>query len=305
MAKNASPFSQDIDDEIDGPPVKVVAPKDPVVDLDADDDDDEEPVGPSRLEKKRSRKWMSVEERERLAGIERENVQNKARADAATLALQQIAPLLQQNRQQAQRVDPIDAELDRADADRARLDREYTLRVKAGGMTEDEADGFRKQAVALERTQQTLIAQKAIRGMTPQTNHAEQAIRTWLVANHPEGSREQRVLDYAEGIQKMEYASGKDPWSPEVMSKAMNAAEAHFKVGKYKYGASREPDPVLRDRYAGAPRSSSGGSGGKGGGARKVAMDETMIVMANAAFPHIKDDAKRYKTWYAAVRDDE
>ena len=113
-----------------------------------------------------------------------------------------------------------------------------------------------------------------------------------------EASQSEQALKWAGGIQAQRAAEGKQPWSVEVIHEAMTAAEKRFSLGKHKQGAPREPDPNLRDRYVGAPRGASGGSS-------KSETSFTMLpeyrTMANKAFPHIKDDHKRWKHWVKEV----
>ena len=303
MGKNSNPFSAVDDDDFESATTKE---KEPVVDLDAEPDEPDEPErGPSRQEKKSSRTWMNKDDRERL---ERAAMEAEAKANAATLALQQIAPFIQQAQYQQRppQVDPIDTEIERASSDRQALDREYEARYKdtRNPLTAEELDKFRKRATDLDDRRTVLLTQKTLRqsGMAPQNREAE-AVRAWLVANHAEATQNQQAIGWAQGVQQQEQAMGKNPWSVEVLEKAMDSAERQFKLGRYKNGAQREPDPNLRDRYAGPPRSASAAPGRKGD--RKVVMDKTARAMADAAFPHIKDDRKRWEHWAKQVQDDE
>lgn len=298
MGKKTNPFSQDdIDDEIE-------TPKDPVVDLEEEEDEEEEPGAPkpTRQEKKASRTWMNREEKERL---ERQAIEAEARANASAAALSEVTRMAQMFRapQTQQQVDPIDAELERANAERIALDDHYAARYRDANnpLTPEELKSFKDKAVALEDRKTTLIAEKVARrnGMAQQQSAGEQAVRAYLAANFPEASQNRAALAFAGGIQQTEAALGKDPWSVEVINKAMTEAERQFKLGKHGRGAPREPDPVLRDRYVAAPRGTSGGAS-KGGEPGFVMLKEYR-QMADKAFPHIKDDAKRYRHWVKQV----
>jgi hypothetical protein len=299
MGKKTNPFSQDddIDAEIEE------TPKDPVVDLEAEEDDEEEgDPKPSRKEKKASRTWMNREEKERL---ERQAIEAEARAVASAQALQQVTQMAQMyaRPQQQTQSDPIDAELERANAERIALDDHYAARYRDSNnpLTQEELKGFKDRAVALEDKKTMLIAEKVARrsGMQQQQSAGEQAVRAYLAANFPEASQSQQALAYAGGIQAQRAAEGKAPWSVEVIHEAMTAAEKRFAMGKYRSGAPREPDPVLRDRYVAAPRGASGGS--SKGGERTVTMTKEFRQMADKAFPHIKDDGKRWRHWAKEV----
>lgn len=291
--KLISPFADndDIDAEIEE--------ENPVVDLDAEEEDDDpaEPAPKTRKEKKAERTWMNKADRDAL---ERKAIEAEARADADRRALQQVTMMASQfARPQQQQADPIDQELERVNHERVALDDLYAARYRdtQNPLTQDELKKFKEQAVALEDRKTGLIVHKVNRqqGIGPQQNAGEQAVRAYLASNYAEASQDRRALAHAGGVQAMEAAAGKDPWSVEVINKAMDSAERAFKLGKHKFGEPHEPDPNLRDRYVGAPRGSTGRGGG--GGERKVVMNKEYREMANKAFPHIKDDAKRWAHW--------
>jgi hypothetical protein len=307
MGKQTNPFS--IDDEIDdaAPPKE---PKEPVVDLDDEEEEDaeEEAPKPSRLAKKGERTWMNKSERERL---EREAIEARATANATTLALQQVTQLAQQyargSQQQAPQSSPIDQELERATTERAALDREYQLRVmdRSNPLTQDEANKLREKAIQLDDKRSELISVRAMqRAGVGASNPQADAIRSYLVANHPEAFQNQAAMNFAEGVQRSESAAtGKHPYDMSVVQKAMAAAERQFGLGRYRQGAAREPDPNLRERYTGAPRGASGGAPKKG--ERQVVMTKDYQRMADAAYPHIKDQKKRWAHWAKEVNGDD
>lgn len=299
MAKNSSPFSN-LDDDTDELPSKGKEPgkdPDPVIDLDAEVEEDAEPEL-SRTEKKARRTWMNADERERL---EREAAENRAAAaasaaalDRVTQALSRMAPAQQPAPQRSQ----IDDEIDRAAADRVALDREYTTLYQAGKLTETDAERLRARAIELESKQIDLRVQRGIQqnGGGQQVNPQQQAIVSYIVGRYPEASQNPQVMAYAEGIQRTLAATGKPAWAASTIDEAMDAAEKWAHLGKYKQGAPHAPDPVLRDRLAGAPRGSTGASEKEGG--RTFTVTKEFRRMADKAFSHITDPAKRYRHAY-------
>lgn len=283
---------------------------DPVLNMedDEEDDDEDEPPAPkpSRKEKKASRTWMPAEEKERLI---REAAEAKATAAAnerAMAMLQQTLQRLPLGGQQQPQKDPTDDELERIDEDRLALEREYASRVNdtKNLITQDEMNQFRKRAMKLERRQTEVITNRTIRGMgvAPQRNEQETIIRNYVATRFPEASQSAQALAWAEGVQKQMMAEGKNAWSTEVIDAAMDSAEKRFKLGKYKNSTPKqEPDPVLRDRLQSTPRSANG-SPLKG--QKTITMTKEFRQMANAAYPHIKDEKKRWAKWAKDQQED-
>jgi len=298
------------DTEEDETPDEESSP-DPVLNMEDDEEDDEdeppklEPK-PSRKEKKASRAWMPAEEKERLI---REAAEAKAAAVANANAMQLLQQTLQRlpfGGQQSQQRDPVEQELESIDEERLALEREYASRVNdtKNLISQDEMNQFRKRAVKLERRQTEAITAKQIRGMgiAPQRNEQETIIRNYVATRYPEASQDQRALMFAEGVQKQLMAEGKQQWSTEVIDAAMDAAEKKFRYGKYKNGTpAREPDPVLKDRLQSTPRSANG-SPLKG--QKQIVMTKEFRQMANAAYPHIKDEKKRWAKWAKDQQED-
>lgn len=284
---------------------------DPVLNMEEDEEDDEDDTEPevpkpTRKEKKASRTWMPAEEKERLI---REAAEAKAAASANAQAMQLLQQTLQRlplgGPQQPQK-DPADDELERIDDERLALEREFASRVNdtKNLITKEEQEQFRRRALKLERRQTEVITNKQVRGMgiAPQRNEQETIIRNYIATRFPEASQSQQALNWAEGVQKQMMAEGKQPWSTEVIDAAMDSAEKRFKLGKYKNSTPKqEPDPVLRDRLQSTPRSANG-SPLKG--QKTIVMTKEFRQMANAAYPHIKDEKKRWAKWAKDQQED-
>lgn len=298
------------DTEEDETPSEEQSTDDPVLDLEDEEDEegDTEPEvpRPTRKEKKASRTWMPREEKERL---ERETIEAKAQALAAQQAMQMFQQTLQRlplGGQQQPQKDPADDELERIDEERLALEREYASRMgdTTNKVTPDELEKFRKRAMKLDRRQTEVITARQVRGMNlaPQRNEQETIIRNYVATRYPEASQDQRALQWAQSIQMQEVADGKPMWSSETIDKAMDAAERKFRLGKYKNGTPpREPDPVLRDRLQSTPRSSNGAPAK---GQKSIVMTKEFRQMADAAYPHIKDERKRWARWAKDQQED-
>lgn len=305
--KKVNPFVDE--GEGDGTPETVES--EPVISLDDEDDgeEDDDPVdrsGPaqSRQEKRASRSWMNRQEREQIIR-ERDDARAQAERDRiaahqATVWAQQIA---QQAPQQTQK-DPIDEAEDLVKRERSVLFAEYQARVSKGVPPPEEQAKYEERAQALERRATEIQVARTVRNMGLAPQNPQQAQREAFVANlrqrYPEVMASPAALTFAGGIQAQLKARGRGEWDADVIDEAMTGAEKEFRIGKHKttQRQTREPDPVLRDRYAGAPRGSSGGS--RGEGPQKVSMTKEMRKMANAAYGHIKDEPTRYKMWYKA-----
>lgn len=303
--KKKNPFV----DEGEGEGTPEPAEKEPVIDLDAEEEDPIDsatPASPSRQEKRAARAWMNRDEKERLQREAEEGRKAREEAQQAILQAQQATAWAQQLASQGQRQqvrDPIDDAEDLWKRERTLLNKEYQQRFAEtkGAMTPDEVKKFEDRAIEIENRGTQLQVQRALRGMGVQQQDPRvaqvEAFKANLMQRYPDVVRSPQALLYAEGEQRKAAARGQDPWSPTVIDAAMQAAERD--ILNKRPQQSRTPDPVLRDRLAAPPRGASGG-GGREEGPRQVTMTKEMRKMANAAFPHIKDEAKRYSTWYKA-----
>lgn len=296
----------DIDAETAGPEPE--APEDTVVDLDAetDEDDDHEEQRPTRKEKKGRRTWMNAEAREEL---ERRALAAEAQAQANANAFNAVQALIQRlptGQQAPQQTDPIDGELERVDKDYLSLQQRYRMRAgdTKNPITEKEMEELNLEALKLDRKRTELAVAKHTRGgpAPQQMDPRQQAFQMYVFSKWPEAASTPAALQFAHSKQLEAQAMGKNPLSMEVIDSAMDAAERQFRLGKYKSGAPRSPDPVLRDRYQSAPRGSSGSANN---GPRQVTMTKELRRMADKAFPHIKDEKKRYEKFAREVMTEE
>jgi hypothetical protein len=97
---------------------------------------------------------------------------------------------------------------------------------------------------------------------------------------------------YAQGEYLRLRAKG-HPDGPETFERSLQEAEREFRLGNTDVSRGQ------RDKYSGAP-SGAGGNGGSGG-PRTIRMTPDRMKQADAAFPHIKDEKKRYEHFAKTV----
>jgi len=303
MANKTSVYGGD--EELDEKPVD-----DPVIDTSGDDEEELDaatPAGPSRDEKRRNRQWMNREEK---ASLMRELEETKQRAEQAILGAQQATLYAQKmagSGQQQQQRDPLDDADAQLDKERQLLNDRYQF-AYAGGKrpSPEEQRAFETEAKLLERRTTQIEVSRQMRYMQqPQQNTAAEVFKANLRQRYPEATSNPQAMAYAEGQQKMLQAQGHDPWAPATVDIAMKAAERAFRIGSHKQGASRAPDPSMRDRLSGSRPGAGGGGSGEASSDGKMVMTKENRKLANAAYSHIKDETTRWKTWARAQSSDD
>lgn len=276
---------------------------DPVIDTAPDEEDEiDSPSGaaPTREEKRRNRAWMNRDER---AALMRELDETKQRAEQAILGAQQATLYAQRmaaSGQQQQQQDPLDAADSQLDKERQLLNDRYQFAYAGGKQpTPEQQRAFETEAKLLERRTTQIEVSRQLRAMPQQQagNTAQEVFKANLAQRYPEASQSRQAMMYAEGVQRQMAAQGSDAWSNETVHAAMTAAEKAFRMGSYKNGASRAPDPSMRERLSGSRPGASGSHGESGGTGTKVVMTKENRKMANVAYSHIKDETARYKAW--------
>lgn len=249
------------------------------------DDDPAEPSGPSRAEKKAARQSLRDETervRQENAVLARELAESRAREAAAN----GFAHGLREAGGGTQK-DPLDAAEEELDQQNNSLIREYQAVEKT--LTEAQRDQFRTRASALEKKKFDLRIARANRNSQPsQEQVARQENHQLLVARYPDVCADQRALNWATLEYQKAVIEGQ-PGGWETTDAVMRRARTQFKMGDL---GKRQADPANRTRLAGQPRGASAGGGGED---KKVfRMGEKEKEMADAAYPHIKDEKVRY-----------
>lgn len=296
------------DNEADEKPIP-----DPVIDTAADDEDEiDSPTGvaPTREEKRRNRQWMNRDEK---AALLKELEETKMRAEQAILGAQQATLYAQKmagSGQGQQQRDPLDVADEQLDKERQLLNDRYQFAYAGGKQpTPEQQRAFEAEAKLLERRTTQIEVSRQLRQMPQQgQNTAQEVFKANLAQRYPEASQSKQAMMYAEGVQRQMAAQGSDPWSNETIHAAMTAAEKAFRMGSFKNGTPRAPDPSMRERLSGSRPGASGGGGDAGGTDTKVVMTKANRKMANVAYSHIKDETARFRAWarsQANTRDDD
>ena len=243
------------------------------------------PEGEPRPPRRERRQNRYREVQERLAAAERRAEAAEQRAHEAAMYAQQAA-----TRQPEQ--DPERSELDRIYGEQQSLGRDWQALVseaRAAGREVSEADRerlFARGRKIEEEKANALYRQAAARNAPSQADMHRAQNYQQLQARYPDIMADQQRVAWAVARYNMLVSEGR-PHGWETTDVAMKDAAARF--------ATARPDPGMRDRLAGVPRSAVGGPE-----PGRVVLDETAQRMADAAFSHIKDQGERYKH-YAKV----
>lgn len=264
----------------------------PVIDVsDRDDEDDDEPVPKSsiRQEKKRNR-YREMSERAEAA--------DRARAESDA-RFSQMMSLYQQTLQAQQR--PAAPDKDEHESRLESIYREQELlyselQQKARTLTQSDKDRIEKRARELDSEKIQVAVQKHLRanGGGQQSTGAGDTMQAILQLEYPDVTSRADALGWAQAYYQMQRQEGKAA-SIDLAREAMNKAKARFRIGG---GAERRPPPAAsaREKYAGV---------GRGGGGHdpddidreQVVMSKPFRKMANAKYPLIKDEKKRWDMW--------
>lgn len=270
--------------------------RDETDDDDSDDDGSDEPDDradgePTRREKRQNR-FREMQDRAERA---------ERAAEAAAAAQQRIMEQLVAQRQPQEPQEDVEArERDafvQVQQDQIELSRRYNARIRelqeAGqAMSDDEQRRFAGINYDIERRKTKVLADQYTRLNAPPpvdpAHQQRQAEISILRAQHADVFANRAAalhVDYA--FRRMTQAEGR----PDSLATAQAAIEEARKV-VLKKGA---PTQATKSKYTG----SSTGAGGpaREGGQHVVKMGPEAKRMADAAFPHIQDDKKRYEHW--------
>jgi hypothetical protein len=271
--------------------------------ISVDDDDEEDPIdvapqdrGPSRREKRANRFREAKEEAERA---QQARIDAERNAAAATERARLLEGALQHaNQQRQQQVVQEDPEIDNALREQDNIAAEFQARQldRHRPITTDEHKEFIRRARINEGRLQEARTRKVLResGIRPQPNQIEQAI----MARHSDVFANPSAANWAQARRNQKLAEGR-PDTMDTLDESMEEARRQFKIGRQR------EESELRDRLGGAPR--GGAVQRSETGRRTVKMTKTFKKMADAKFPHIKNDMERYKAWakmYAVSDDD-
>jgi hypothetical protein len=263
-----------------------------------DSDDPEPQPKPSRAERRAER-----------GRIREENEQLRQQLAATNQQIQQLAALQAQARQPAEpQVDPEVARLEQENQqawdEQQRISADYAARSAAyqqrgQAMPLDEERGFHQRAQAAELQRNKIASILAYReaGLGQQQAPQQPTINPYVAhvnMQYQDVLSDPRAKAYARAIGEDYAARGE--MNIQRYEETLKEARKVFLAKGGGNGAPRRPAPTpeSRAKYAGQ----GAGSGGGGGESRPVIrISEAEKRMANAAFPHIKDDKKRYSKW--------
>jgi hypothetical protein len=271
---------------------KETEPDAPTV-INVDEIDDDEPAPRNRDEARSNRYWMNKKQREEYEeNIRRrdEQIANLQQQMQYSIQQQQQQLLQQRVAPQAEVRDPIDEEVS-ALSRKLRLIREdYALKAQQGRATPEETARLTEEFEKTELQIMEKMAQKATRSHAPQGDPQLAAIKAHIDITYPDVVKNPAAIQWAAGYEKQQMAMGRNP-SPE---ETMEATRKAFRIGKHAHTAPRTPPTYMADRLSGTPR---GANGGNGDAPRQVTMTRELKKMANAAFPKIRDERKRYEAF--------
>ncbi len=303
MAKDINFSGDDIDDKDEAKSLAEEvskAPKeDPVINV---DDIDEDAPAQEKSNKSRDRYWMNKKQREELeAGIRRRDEELAVIRQQQSLLIQQQQQFFQQNQRQAEpQKDPVDEEIDFLIQKAQFIRSKHDVEAAQGRMTPQIRADMERQLNETEIAIVKKTAEKTVRQHIPQQGNPQQAA---LVAHvnmtYPDVAGDPAKVRWAKGWEEQQLAMGRSPTLEDIMENTRKA----FRSGQYSPTAPRKPAPYMADRLAGAPRGTSGGT--EPGNGRQVVMTREMKKMANARFPNIKDERKRYEAFAKMVADED
>lgn len=306
MAKKID-FSDDVDGKGEELEVAAVAkedPKaDPVIDLDAIDDDDEDTVSEERggrAKGRNSRYWMNREQREAYeADIRRRDEELTLLRQQQAMYLQQQQAMLARQSAPVEQRDPVDDEIQTL-TQRGKLIRDqHDLKRRSGQLTLEEHRQLEEELNKVELSIVEKVTEKKLRQHMPQQGNPQQAaLKTHIDMTYPDVVANPSAIRWAAGYETQQLAMGRQPPLEEIME----STRKQFRMGRYNQTAPRVPPAYMRDRLSGAPR---GGSAGTGEAPRQFVMTKDMKKMANAAFPNIKDENKRYAAFAKMQQEEE
>lgn len=298
----------EIEKEPEGPEEVPVDPEE----TDDDEDDEPEPAaarGPTRAEKRASRKNYYREQKEGRERAEREALELKTQLAQAQAAAAQAQAWAHQQLSQAgqqRQPDPYETEESRLDKEYDLVEANYRNRLndKARPMTPEEQREFQKQAREIESKRIDLRVARRVQGMQPQQTNPMEA---HLHLRYPEVMRDQAAFMFADGeARKIQATTRQQQLTLEQVEAIMDQTEQRFRLGRYRNAAQvqqqqRAPDPSLRQKLQSPGRGASGGS--TEGVKRSVAVTPKMVSRARAVFPHMakKSDREVVEKWAQTV----
>jgi len=300
MARSKSKLEAALDDKGPGEaPAKSSAPEEiEEVEIPEEGDDDEgggEPQAEAREtreDRKRDRGRRYNEERERDRE-EREQLraQNERLIREIEASRRSAPPPQPKSLDEDEQIKRLNERRLKLIEDRKLLGERIAL--YGGKMSDAQQDDILKKAEAIDDElyeARAEIRERKRELTTPKKEELPEAI-TYMRAKYHHVLRVPAAARYAHGIYNTLVAKGK-PESPDTIEDAYREAEREFRLGNTDASAGQ------RAKYTGG---TIGGGGGSNTGPRTLKMTEDRKRNADAMFPQIKDERKRYEMYAKKV----
>ncbi len=237
------------------------------------------PQGPSRREKRANR--FQENEEARIRAEERARVLE----EELTRVRAQPAPQYQPPQQQGP--DPIALAGERLKRDHEDLVKTYNARLKAGDLTEKEAEEFRQRGWEIKEKSEELAAVRVLQKtgrlgqqQQPQGMTEQQFNQMTLANEFPEIMADPKLVQRA-GLRFDEAVLDGEPPTMATTRKVMAEIQARFVPGKRP-----EPDNLLKQRLTGIGAGPGSGSGARGG-RTTIEMTPELRKMAVRTYKHL------------------
>lgn len=254
------------------------------------EEDDDEPAErpPETAETRRRNRYREQIERATAAEVRSRQLEEENRA----LREMQLHALRQQPFAQpsAQTADPLDTEIKSTQAQRRRLFDVYTLAVQNRALQPGDQERYIEESEALEEKMQGLRIKKHLRDNTPRVDPQVEEFN-YVRNSNPDVFGNPRAVMTLQSIYYRKRAQDR-PDSRETLEEAIDETRKELRLGPYR---NMPVSQNTKEKYTGVPR----GMGTNANEAQpvQIKMDKHMRKMADAAFPHIKDQNKRYQQW--------
>lgn len=267
------------------------APRIDVTERDDEDDDDVTEDKQERPSRKERRKNRYREAMERAEAAERRAEQAEQQARQAFMISQQQA-LTQKPAESSK--DEFKEKLDAVYREQEMLYRE--LNMKGQNIRPDEVERIEQRARELDEMKHEIIAQRLRKKEPGQAQGAptgDMVTAAMIQMEYPDVCDNPQVLAWAQSYYGMLRAEGR-PGTLVELREAMEKARQRYRLPTAKNGRKPPPSPVSRSRYEGFSRGQAGATEEP---EQEVVMSKAFRKMANAMYPHVKEEKKRFEMW--------
>lgn len=257
------------------------------------DDDGEEPAAEAGGQQQRP-KTRADKKRERgqlRADHERTTRENQELKDRIARLEGAVGRSVETTRRETQTARDQDDPTETALNDVYEQQQTLQMQIDALGnkITKEQLDRFQRQARQLETRKSELIAERVGRRNAPQPGQVEhQADLRAMQMQYPDVYRNAAALRWSQGRYHQIVARDATKEGLEGIRMALDDSRKEF-------GLRRDPPTETeRSKFSGVHR---GGGGTTAAAPTSIKLTKGQMKMADTAYSHIKDKAKRYKLW--------